>query len=117
MNERFPRVSGLRDAGLEPLYRAAIAVAAVAGAIMLFIEPLLGLLLAFGVSLTPDQVDAVADLVRALAGLGAPLAVAAAVRPVVSAPKTVDDIMFGPDGVPARADIENDLKEVSEDAD
>lgn len=98
MNERFPRLDGLRDAGLEPLYRAAIAIAAMAGAIMFFIEPLLGLLLAFGVSLSPDQVDAISDLVRALAGLGAPLAVAAVVRPVVTAPKTVENILHGPDG-------------------
>lgn len=117
MDERFPRLGGLRDAGLEPLYRAAIAVAAVAGAIMLFIEPLLGLLLAFGVSLTPDQVEAVANLVRALAGLGAPIAVAAAVRPAVYAPKTVSDILYGPDGVPAGPSIDYDLNDVSEDED
>lgn len=108
MNERLPRLAGLRDAGLEPLYRAALAVAAIAGAVMLFIEPLLNALLVFGVSLTPEQVDAIANLVRALAGLGAPLAVAAAVRPSVTSPNSVRDILYGPEGNPAGPSVDYD---------
>lgn len=104
--DRLPSLSGLKDAGLEPLYRAAIAVASVAGAVMLFIDPLLNLLVTFGVPLTPDQAASIADLVRALAGVGAPLAVAAAARPQVTAPQTVQDILTGPGGIPAGPEFE-----------
>lgn len=113
-SERFPNLSGLRDAGLEPLYRAAIAVAAIAGAVMFFVEPLLTTLVVFGVALSPDQTEAIANLVRALAGLGAPLAVAAIARPQVSSPKTVSDILHGPDGVPAGPAVDYDLDSVSD---
>lgn len=109
MNERLPSVEGLKNAGLEPLYRAAIAIAAVAAAVMFFIDPLMNLLVVFGVPLGPEQASAIADFVRSLAGIGAPLAVAASVRPEVYAPKTVEDILYGPDGKPAGPEPDYDF--------
>ena len=110
MSERLPTIDGLRNAGLEPLYRAALMVAGAATAIVLFSGPLMNLLVTFGVPITPEQSKAITDLLTALAAMGGPVAVAAAARPEVYAPETVKDILTGPGGEAAGPVVGYDME-------
>lgn len=109
-NESLPRISGLRSAGLEPLYRAAIMFAAIAGAIVLFSGPLMELLVVFGVPLTNEQMEAITNFLTAVAAVGSPIGVAAMTRPQVYAPETVRDILTGPGGEPAGPAADYDME-------
>lgn len=70
----------LPDSVREPLMRAAVIIAAIAGLAVMLIGPFMAMLGTFGLGLTPEQVDAITTFLQAVvAALGA-YGVAKAVR-------------------------------------